>query len=196
MVSSFFAWMLILIQHQYRKDHIIRIGQDTDAITGVVTKVGFLRTYMNERVGVKSDIHFEQSTGKVVSFPNNKIFTSPLINFSVNDPYLWYSLSLTITFESDANLAYSVLNEFVQNWYESTTDIKGAKRKAEHSPKVFVNIAGDGPNFTIWYSAKIGNYRVTLRELSLELLEVLKKNNIELAYATVRTVGGLEISKS
>jgi hypothetical protein len=195
LVSSFFGWILILTQSQYKKGHIVRMGQGDSSVTGVVTSIGLLRTYLDEKIGNQHALDFEQNTGKVISFPNNKIFTEPIVNFSNNDPYLWYSLSLTITFESDAQLGYKVLNEYMQQWYEKHSDIRGKAKRENHKPRIYTHIAGDGPCFTIWYSSKIGAYRTTLDVLSRELLEVLDKHSLDLAYVTVRTVGNLDINQ-
>jgi small-conductance mechanosensitive channel len=188
LVSSFFAWLLITSQKQYNIKDIIKVGKDQNSITGYVSRIGILRTYLDQRIGDLSTLDFEQKTGKVISFPNNFIFSEPLINFTKNDPYLWYNYKLTITFESDADLANEIITDYMNKWYLDHTEIKGKKQREEYYPIVYTHIADDGPCFTIWFASRTGLYRSELKQISLDLLKVLKQNKIDLAYKTFRAL--------
>ena len=190
-VSCFFAWIYISITKQYRSDDLIMVNTDTRQIYGLISEIGIFRTQLRERQGGDS-IDFERPTGRIITFPNNFIFRFPLTNFTKNHRILWHATHLTITFESDFEVANNVINKICLEVFErlvAKTDKYfelGIGDLHSFKPKVYYNIDSSGVNFTIWFGCKIGMLRETLEKYSEALLINLKQHDIKLAYTTFR----------
>ncbi len=186
-VSSFFAWLYIRGKSKYRVGDVIRVSGTNGYFFGRVKKIEILRTILDESVGdsnaaqLNVSLDKERPTGRIVSFPNNVIMRDALVNFTQNHRSMWQSVDITITFHSDWQKAERELRKIVdhvfsQEWY------KEHKIERSYVPKIHVSIADDGVRFSIWFPARIGEYRETLESISREILTVFNKNNIDLAY--------------
>jgi small-conductance mechanosensitive channel len=167
------------------------VNKDTRQIYGLISEIGIFRTQLRERVG-GDGIDFERPTGRIITFPNNFIFRYPLTNFTKNHRILWHATSLTITFESDFELANSLINRTCSEVFEqlmAKTDKYfelGIGDLHSFHPKVYYSIDASGVNFSVWYACKIGMLRETLEKYTEALLHTFKENNIKLAYTTFR----------
>lgn len=183
-VSSFFAWLYIRGKNKYRVGDVIRVSGTNGYFFGRVKRIEILRTILDESVGdsnPQQSIDKERPTGRVVSFPNNVIMRDALVNFTQNHRTMWQSVDITITFESDWQLAERELRKvvdkiFSQEWY------KEHKIERSYIPKVHISIADDGVRFSVWFPARIGEYRETLESVSRAILIAFKKKKIDLAY--------------
>ncbi len=183
-VSSFFAWLYIRGKNKYRVGDVIRISGTNGYFFGRVKRIEILRTILDESVGDSNPqqaIDKERPTGRVVSFPNNVIMRDALVNFTQNHRTMWQSVDITITFESDWSKAETELKDIVdtlfsQEWY------KEHKIERSYVPKVHISIADDGVRFSVWFPARIGEYRETLEGVSRAILERFHKKQIHLAY--------------
>lgn len=192
-IASFFAWVVIKARGPYKINDTIEIPTSAGLMTGVVTQIGFFRTRIREKVGGESH-NREQLTGKTIFFPNNLILKQGFRNFSFDNKILWHPILITVTFESDFELAKKSLEEIVHKQFHYMLDHKDIyldnvyNLKNIYKPKIYLNIANYGPEFTIWLPARLGTYRELTEKLSLQILKDFKRNEIELAYPTSRIV--------
>lgn len=190
-VSCFFAWVYNSITKQYRSDDLILVNTDTRQIYGLISEVGIFRTQLRERLGGDSN-DFERPTGRIITFPNNFIFRFPLTNLTKNHRILWHSTHFTITFESDFEVANSVINRTCIEVFDQL--VAKADKYLElgigdlqnFKPKVYYSIEASGVSFTVWFGCKIGMLRETLEKYSAGIMLGLKLGNINLAYTTIR----------
>lgn len=186
-VSSFFAWLYIRGKNKYRVGDVIRVSGTNGYFFGRVKRIEILRTILDESVGdsnPQQSIDKERPTGRVVSFPNNVIMRDALVNFTQNHRTMWQSVDITITFDSDWQQAEKELHTvvdtiFCQEWY------KEHKIERSYVPKVHISIADDGVRFSVWFPARIGEYRETLESVSRSILLIFQKKKIDLAYKSV-----------
>ena len=85
-------------------------------VTGDVLDIGLVRIYLMELSGLGLDAH---ATGRVVVFANAVVFQpAALYKQMPGIDYVWHSVTLTLTGDSDAQLAENKLHEAVDSVYE------------------------------------------------------------------------------
>jgi small-conductance mechanosensitive channel len=95
-ISSFVAWVYILIRAPYRVGDRIEIG---DA-RGDVIDVSYLDTTVWEIGG--RHLTTDHPSGRIIRFPNTNVFTSSVINYSwPMFPYIWNEICFDVAYESD-----------------------------------------------------------------------------------------------
>lgn len=193
LVSSFFAWILIRARGPYKRQDVIEIPFNSSTVTGIVSRIGILRTELKEKVGGDS-LNREELTGKHILFPNNLILKQSIRNLTRENRTLWHHLDLVITFESDHKLAKKIIEEIMHKIYSYMLDHhdlyldNSFNYKTIYEPKVYLSIASDGPKITIWYATRSGMLREILEKISEQVLEEFSTNGIDLAYRTSRVI--------
>jgi small-conductance mechanosensitive channel len=191
-VSSFFAWIMIVVSRQYRLGDTIAITTGKGIVSGVVARVGIFRTTLKEKLGGDGwDSEFP--TGRILTFPNNLVLKESVTNYTRENDIIWHSLSVTITFESDRHKAKEILEDICTQQFRYALDheqqyFKGAINTKQYKPRVYMNIANDGPQYTIWFATKIGYFRDRVEKYSEDILTKFNKAGIELAYTTNRVM--------
>jgi small-conductance mechanosensitive channel len=107
-ISSFFAWIYILLRGPYRVGDRIQIGE----VTGDVINVGYLDTTVWEVGGPY--LSSDHPSGRLVKFPNSRVFESPVFNYSWPlFPYIWSEIKLHIAYDSDLDFVARTMQEVV-----------------------------------------------------------------------------------
>jgi len=95
-ITSFIAWIYILIRTPYRVGDRVRIG---DA-TGDVIDLGYLDTTLWEFGG--EYLSTDHPTGRIIKFPNSHVLSSAVYNYSWPlFPYIWNEIKFYVAYESD-----------------------------------------------------------------------------------------------
>jgi small-conductance mechanosensitive channel len=191
-VASLFGWFQIKMGNLYMTGDEITLHTGTTKYSGKVVHTGIFRTLLKIRRGDES-LNKEQFTGKVVSFPNHLVLKDGLDNSTKTNRVLWHSYSTVITFESDFNLAKSILQAIVDKQFQYSLDHDQVSNKLQakkliYKPKLYLDISNEGNRFTIWFACNIEFYREIVNSYSFEILNQFRDNNIKLAYPTQRIV--------
>jgi small-conductance mechanosensitive channel len=191
LVSCFFAWIYIETSGQYEVNDSILFTSDTRINYGSVMEIGLFRTKINERLGGET-LDREMNTGRILTIPNNYIFKHSLTNLTKNHLLLYHKFKVIVTYESDYKTANKVLEKVLHEEFDhlmlkpdkffdiSVKDLEACR------PKVYHNIDSSGVCFTIWFGCKTGKLRPVIEAYSSAILDTFKKNNIDLAYDTLR----------
>jgi small-conductance mechanosensitive channel len=143
----------------------IRVGDRVtiSGVTGEVLEIGFVRIYLMELAGTGADLH---STGRVVVFSNSVIFQpTALYKQMPGIDYVWHTVTLTLTADTDYQLAEDTLNAAVESVYkkygerlerqyasvEKTVDVTMAAPK----PESWLRFTDAGLQYTVRYPAEI-----------------------------------------
>ena len=95
-ITSFFAWIYILIRTPYRVGDRIKIG---DA-TGDVIDVSYIDTTLWEFGG--DLLSTDHPSGRVIKFPNSRVLSTAIYNYTWPlFPYIWNEVKFSIAYESD-----------------------------------------------------------------------------------------------
>lgn len=107
-ISSFIAWIYILVRAPYRVGDRIRIG---DA-HGDVIDVSYLDTTLWEFGG--EHLWTDHPSGRVIKFPNATVFDTPVFNYSWPlFPYVWNEIKFQLAYESDLEFVAKTMKEVV-----------------------------------------------------------------------------------
>jgi small-conductance mechanosensitive channel len=108
-ITSFFAWIYILVRKPYRVGDRIRIGE----ATGDVIDVGYLDTTLWEFGGEL--LSTDHPSGRVIKFPNSQVFSTSVFNYSWPlFPYVWNEIKFQIAYESDLEFVAETMREVVE----------------------------------------------------------------------------------
>lgn len=108
-ITSFFAWIYILLRSPYRVGDRIRIGE----ATGDVIDVGYLDTTLWEFGG--EFLSTDHPSGRVIKFPNSLVFNSTVYNYSWSlFPYVWNEIAVQVAYESDLEFVASTMRAAVE----------------------------------------------------------------------------------
>lgn len=106
-ISSFFAWIYILIRKPYRVGDRVAIGN----VRGDVISVGYLDTAVWEIGGPVSGDH---PSGRLVKFPNRTVFDTPVFNYSWPlFPYIWNEIKVHIAYDADLEYVAQTMERVV-----------------------------------------------------------------------------------
>jgi small-conductance mechanosensitive channel len=107
-ISSFIAWIYILVRAPYRVGDRIRIG---DA-HGDVIDVSYLDTTLWEFGG--EHLWTDHPSGRVIKFPNSTVFETPVFNYSWPlFPYVWNEIKFQLAYDSDLEFVAKTMREVV-----------------------------------------------------------------------------------
>lgn len=146
----------------------IRVGDRVtiSGVTGEVIEIGLVRIYLME---LGSDM---RSTGRVVVFSNSVIFQpAALYKQMPGLDYVWHTVTLTLSSDSDSQLAETKLNAAVDAVYQQYRDkIERQHRNLEHTididiaaprPDTRLRFSDAGLDFTVRYPAELKNAAAT-----------------------------------
>lgn len=95
-ITSFFAWVFILVRKPYEVGDRIKIGD----MYGDVIELGYFDTTLWEFRG--DYLSGDHPSGRRIKFANSKVFTEFICNYSWGlFPYIWNEISFFVSYESD-----------------------------------------------------------------------------------------------
>jgi small-conductance mechanosensitive channel len=191
-IVSLVGWFLIIGKFGISVGDRVEIS----GVKGDVIDIGLLRTSVLE---VGNWVSAEQSTGRVVFFPNSFIFKNHYFNYSTGNSFIWDEVRITVTYESDWKKARQIVESVATR--VSETHVAEAKSQQHEvarrfhinlgtlTPYVYVSIAESGVDLLLRYLTEMRKRRMTQDEISREILEAFDEEpDIALAYPTRRSL--------
>ena len=109
-ITSFIAWVYILVRAPYRVGDRIRIGQ----ATGDVIDVSYLDTTLWEFGG--EYLSTDHPSGRIIKFPNSTVLTQAVYNYSWPlFPYIWNEVKFQVAYGSDLDWVAKTMEEVAEN---------------------------------------------------------------------------------
>ena len=192
LVADFSGWLFILFRRPFDLGDRIQIGSHAGDVID-------RRIFQFSIMEIGNWVGADQSTGRVIHIPNQRVFLEPLANYSAGFPYLWNELKVLVTLESDWKKAKTL---FAQITKETTKDVvaeaqeprnEGDQRFLIHyrtlTPAVYTSVEESGVLLTVRYLCRPRERRGTSEALWEEILQAVSRTEgIELAYPTQRLV--------
>jgi small-conductance mechanosensitive channel len=191
-IVSLVGWFLIAGKFGISVGDRVEINE----VKGDVVDIGLLRIAILE---VGNWVGAEQSTGRVVFFPNSFIFKSHYFNYSTGSSFIWDEVRITVTYESDWKKAREIIEQVAtrasQTFIEAAANSQEQIERQFHihlgtlTPSVYVSIAESGVDLLLRYLTSIRKRRSTQNQICEEILNAFENaRNIDLAYPTRRSV--------
>lgn len=190
LVADMAGWAFIAWRRPFDVGDRIQIGPHAG---DVVDRRLFQFTIMEIGNWVAAD----QSTGRLIHVPNQKVFTEPLANYVAGFPYLWNELRILLTFESDWRKAKALIRELADDLtVDITREATGPRGRVEPrfliryrklTPVVYTSVEDSGVLLTLRFLSRPRERRGTSSEMWERLLEMISRHpDIALAYPTQR----------
>ncbi|MDX1646723.1 MAG: mechanosensitive ion channel family protein [Longimicrobiales bacterium] len=190
LVADMAGWVFISWRRPFDVGDRIQIGPHAG---DVVDRRLFQFTIMEIGNWVGAD----QSTGRLIHIPNQKVFSEPLANYVAGFPYLWNELPILLTFESNWRKAKALIRELADDLtVDITREATGPRRKGEPrfliryrvlTPVVYVSVGDSGVLLTLRYLSRPRERRGISSEMWERLLAMIEEQpDIALAYPTQR----------
>jgi small-conductance mechanosensitive channel len=108
-ISSFIAWIYILVRNPYRVGDRIKIGE----ATGDVIDLGYLDTTLWEFGG--EYLSTDHPSGRLIKFPNSNVLHSAVYNYSWPlFPYIWNEIKFNVAYESDLEFVSETMRRIAE----------------------------------------------------------------------------------
>ncbi len=176
--------------------HPFDVG-DRIEIAGFAGDVVDIRIFEFTLLEIGNWVDADQSTGRVVHIPNQKLLSDPIANYTAEFPYVWNEIPVLVTFESDWKKAKAILAEVVE---KETGEI--SRRAKDIIPRatrrllisyrtlsatVYTTVRDSGVLLTIRHLAEPRARRGAEQAIWESILDAFAEEpDIELAYPTRR----------
>ncbi len=140
-ISSFFAFFYILGKSEFDIGDIIRVGGGFTHFSGEVRRIGLFFTSLRE---VDDELMY---TGKIVSFPNNQIFSGGISNFTKRDLLFWHQFSVILQVnDQELQEIHQTFTAIINNFYEKllTDELYEDSQARTSKPKIRLEITEQG----------------------------------------------------
>jgi len=190
LIADFAGWIFILLRRPFDIGDRIQIGEHAGDV--IDTRL-FQFTIMEIGRWVDAD----QSTGRVIHIPNQKVFTEAQANYTAPFEYLWNEIGVLVTFESDWRRAKEILAEIAEELggdvaEEARASLRRASRKfmifyRKLTPVVYTSVKDSGIMLTIRYLCDPRRRRGSAEAIWEAILDRFgEEAAIDLAYPTQR----------
>lgn len=202
-VTSIAGYYIILRGRLFNLGDRISLG----GVRGDVISVGFTHTTVMEMgqppsVQVADPamwVEARQYTGRVVTVTNDKVFDTPVYNYSREFSYLWEEMHIMIPYSADRRRAEQILLEVAE---EHTIQISEMGEEALHEmerryfvradnlrPKVYYRLTDNWLELTVRFICRAHGIRDLKDALSRGIIAQLDDAGIPLASTTIEVVG-------
>jgi len=191
-ILSVAGWLLILIRQPFEVGDRIEIND----IKGDVIDIRLFQTSLLE---IGNWVDADQSTGRIVNFPNSFVYKYENYNYSRGFEFIWNEIPILVTFESDWKKGRDIMVGHARGLAEGLED--NVRRKIDAmrnrymiyygkvTPIVYVNIKDSGVELTLRYLTEAKNRRITQDQLCQLILDDFgKEESVDLAYPTYRII--------
>jgi small-conductance mechanosensitive channel len=206
LIMSMVGYFAILRGNSFRIGDRITMG----GVRGDVVALGYIRTTimeMGQPPAVQSDppgmwVSSWQYTGRIVTVTNDKIFDTPVYNFTRDFPYLYDEIHLPIKYTADRARAERILLDAAEKHTVSIRELgqhdldelshRYFMRKrddAQMSPRVYWRLTDNWLEMTVRFLARDHGTRELKDAMSREILARLDEAGVAVASSTVELVG-------
>lgn len=183
------GWARITFMSSYKEGDRIEIN----GVAGDVIDIRVLRTSLME---IRGWVDADQSTGRIVHFPNSWIFLYQLYNYTRSFKFIWNEIPVTVSFRSNWRAARDIMMKYAE---ESAAIVEQQAREEISqisreflihysilTPFVYVRIVPDGVQLTLRYLCEARKRRGSEHALNLVILDDFREHpEIELAHRTL-----------
>lgn len=203
-ITAFAAYLIVLRGRVYTVGDRITMG----GVRGDVVALGFMQTTvmeMGEPPAVQGAdpamwVHSRQYTGRLVRVTNDKIFDSPVYNYTREFPYLWEEIRLPVKYGADRGRAEAILLEAARR--HTATIVEEATPALQHlrdrftfkgdaalEPAVYYRLTDNWLELTVRFLCREHGVRGLKDAISRDILAALEGAGLEVASATYEIVG-------
>ncbi len=193
------GWAFILWRKPFEVGDRIQIGETSGDVIDI-------RIFQFSLMEIGNWVDADQSTGRIVHIPNEKVFTEVQANYSKGFEHIWNEIPVLVTFESNWKKAKEILGNIVNKNAEQLSTgaeekIKAASKKfmifyTKLTPIVYTSVRDSGVLLTLRYLCNPKKRRASEQAMWENILsEFSKCSDIDFAYPTQRFYNNLNEGK-
>jgi small-conductance mechanosensitive channel len=202
-ITSIAAYFVILRGQVFRVgDRILMSG-----VRGDVIALGFTRTTimeMGQPPGERPDqpkvwIKSRQFTGRIVTVTNDKIFESPVFNYTRDFPYLWEEMTIPVPYRDNRERAEEIVLEAARKNALHADDIEHAaieRMKKEYNikikdlePHIYWHLSDNWLEMSVRFLAHEHGSREMKDKMSRQILAAFDEAGISIASSSFEVSG-------
>jgi small-conductance mechanosensitive channel len=207
-ITSLAGYVVILRGKTFNVGDRIVMG----GVRGDVVGLGFIQTTIMEMgqppgVNEQSDpamwVRSRQYTGRIVTVSNDKVFDTPIYNYTREFPYIWEEMSIPIPFHNDRARAEKILlqaagKHSVSRDQVTEEDLKEIEhrfsiRRDDMTPRVYWRLTDNWLELTVRFITLAHGVRDVKDAMSREILDQFDQAGIQIASSTFEIVGLPEV---
>lgn len=149
-------------------------------------------------------VRARQYTGRIVSLTNDKIFDTPVYNYTREFPFLWEELVIPIAYDTELKKAERIVLEAVRRntvkiaeiGEESLAELERRYfvTRSDLDPRAFIRLTDNWVEITVRFIVRDHGIRDLKDKISREILDGLTESKIGIASGTYQIVGMPPIS--
>ena len=183
---NFAGWINLAVRSTFEQGDRIEVN----GVKGDVVDIRLMHSTLME---VGGWVEAEQSTGRIVHFPNSWVFQHTVYNYTHGFKFVWHEFGVTVTYRSDWQAARDIMLKHAEESaaiveQQAKQDLRRMSREylvhySILTPYVYVRITENGIRLTLRYLTQVRKRRGTEHALTVSMLADFASNgNIELAY--------------
>lgn len=203
-ITAFAAYLIVLRGRIYAVGDRITIG----GVRGDVVSLGFMQTSvmeMGEPPSADSGdpkvwVGARQYTGRIVSVTNDKIFDTPVYNYTREFPFMWEEIRVPVKYGADYTKAEQVLlaaaehhtREVAERATPALARIRARYLMAEDvslEPRVYLRLTDNWIELTLRFIAPLYGTRALTDAMNRDILGDFQRAGIDVASVTYEIVG-------
>lgn len=189
-LSNMAGWGFIVWRKPFELGDRIQIGKEIGDVVDI-------RLFQFTLLEVGNWADADQTTGRLLHVPNQRVIVEGLANYTRGFQYLWDELAVLVTFESDWRAAKVLLTDIASERAASVSEIARSQiaRAREkfyitglsYDPVVYTSVQDSGVMLTLRYVCHARRRRATAEEIWEDILtELAERQDIDFAYPTTR----------
>lgn len=189
-LTNIAGWIFIMTRKPFVLGDRVQIGEHKGDVIDI-------RLFQFTILEIGNWVKAEQSTGRIIHLPNGTIFTTSQANYTTGFKYIWNEISVLVTFESNWELAKTILSDIIKEHAESLSEdaekkiIEASKKYMIYyrylTPTVYTSVEESGILLTMRFMCDARKRRATEHQVWEDVLkEFARHKNIEFAYPTQR----------
>ncbi len=173
-VLSLIAWFYILFRRTFE------VG-DRIEIEGHIGDVIDISLFQFTLLEVGNWVSGEQTSGRILHVPNNKVFTAVFANYTDEFPYVWHEIQVVVPVDSNWQKAKTILTEILNRragavaaeaeaWAQQPGNHRFLVVYGTLTPIVYTRVDPDGVHLTLRYLSVVRRRRDTESEIWEDIL--------------------------
>jgi small-conductance mechanosensitive channel len=203
-VTSLAAYLIILRSRMFTVGDRITIG----GVRGDVVALGLMQTTVME-MGEPPSAHSgdpqvwvnaRQFTGRLVKVTNDKIFDTPVYNYTREFPYLWEEMHFPIGYGADRARAESILLDVTRRHtdpiverarpaYDRLRAHYFVAERTELAPRVYLRMTDNWVELSLRFLVPVHGVRAIKDAMTREILPAFEEAKIQIASTTFELTG-------
>jgi small-conductance mechanosensitive channel len=203
-VTSLAGYVVIIRGKTFSVGERITMG----GVRGDVIELGFIQTRILE-MGEPETVHDQaqpeawvrarQFTGRIVTVTNDKVFDTPVYNYSRDFPFIWEEMKIPVDFKTDRGRVEQILLGCARKATEDIREVsEPLKRMLEQkyfitvddmAPRVYYRITDNWVEMTVRFIVRTHGVRDVKDAMSRMILDEFDRAGIGIASGTYEIVG-------